>query len=339
MKVLTFGEIMLRLKTPENLRIVQSDAFEASYGGAEANVAVSLAMYEDSVDFLTKLPDNPVGLAALNELRRYGVDTSHVLRGGKRLGIYYFEKGSNIRPTNVVYDREYSAFSLADPKEFDWQEILKDVDIFYFSGVTPAVSDTVELAVRGALECCHKAGIRVICDLNYRAKMWDAAKAQSVMRELMPFVDLCIANDEDFESSLGIHAYDGDVSRGIDQIDSYKAGMQEIIRQYPNCKAVASVLRNIRTAEDGEWMGIYLENGVFYESPIHTVHSLEAVGAGDAFAAGLLHALIHKFTPQDQIDFSIAASVLKLMIQHDFNLVSESEVMRVMKSGSKNLQR
>lgn len=339
MKVLTFGEIMLRLKTPENLRIVQSDAFEASYGGAEANVAVSLAMYEDPVDFLTKLPDNPVGLAALNELRRYGVDTSHVLRGGKRLGIYYFEKGSNIRPTNVVYDREYSAFSLADPKEFDWQEILKDVDIFYFSGVTPAVSDTVELAVREALECCRKAGIRVICDLNYRAKMWDTAKAQSVMRELMPFVDLCIANDEDFESSLGIHAYDGDVSRGIDQIDSYKAGMQEIIRQYPNCKAVASVLRNIRTAEDGEWMGIYLENGIFYESPIHTVHSLEAVGAGDAFAAGLLHALIHKFTPQDRIDFSIAASVLKLMIQHDFNLVSESEVMRVMKSGSKNLQR
>ncbi len=338
-KVVTFGEIMLRLKTPEYLRIVQAGQFEASYGGAEANVAVSLAMLGDPVSFVTKLPDNPVGLAALNEVRRYGVDASRIVRGGDRLGVYFFEKGTNIRPTNVVYDRKYSALSLCSAEEFDWETILEDADIFYFSGVTPAVSKSVEQAVRAALQYCQAHGIEVVCDLNYRSKMWSEKDAQAVMRDLMQYVTLCIANDEDFESSLGIHAYDGDVSRGIDQIDSYKRGMQEILEQYPDCKAVASVLRNLHSVEDGEWMGIYLKDGVFYESPVHTVHSLEAVGAGDAFAGGLLHALVQAYDPQQLIDFSIAASVLKLMIQRDFNVVTENDILRVVKSGGTNLQR
>ena len=315
-KTVTFGEIMLRLKTPEHLRIVQTDGFEASYGGAEANVAVSLAVLKDPVSFVTKLPDNPVGTAALNEVRRYGVDTSKVVVGGSRLGIYFFEKGTDIRPTNVVYDREGSALALSKAEEFHWDEILKDTDIFYFSGVTPTV-----------------------CDLNYRSKMWGITKAQSVMGELMNYVTLCIANDEDFESSLGIHAYDGDISKGIDQIDSYKAGMKEIQSRYPGCKAVASVLRNMYTAEDGDWLGIYLKDGVFYESPVHKVHSFEAVGAGDAFAGALLHSLVREFEPQELIDFSISASVLKLMIQRDFNLVTENEIQRVMESKAANLQR
>lgn len=169
--------------------------------------------------------------------------------------------------------------------------------------------------------------------------MWSTEKAQSVMKQLMNYVDLCIANDEDFESSLGIHAFDGDLSHGINQIDDYKRGMLEITKQYPNCKAVASVLRNIHTVEDGQWMGIYLCDGKFYESPIHTVHSLEAVGAGDAFAAGLLHALVKGFSPQKLIDFSIAASIMKLMIQHDFNVVSEEEIFKIMKSKEVNLSR
>lgn len=339
MKIVTFGEIMLRLKTPENLRIIQSTDFEASYGGAEANVAVSLAMFEDQVSFVTKLPENPVGLAALNEVRRFGVDTSHVIRGGKRLGIYYFERGTNIRPTNVVYDREFSALALSSPEEFDWEKILKDTDIFYFSGVTPAVSASVCQTVRNALEYCKAQGIQVVCDLNYRSKMWDTHKSQQVMKELMNYVTLCIANDEDFEAALGIHAFDGDVAHGIEQIDTYKAGMEEIQRQYPDCQAVASVLRNMHTVEDGDWMGIYLKDGKFYESPVHTVHSLEAVGAGDAFAGGLLHALVRGFDPQKTIDFSITASVLKLMIQHDFNVVNEADVLRIMKSQDRNLQR
>lgn len=339
MKIVTFGEIMLRLKTPEHLRIIQSQNFEASYGGAEANVAVSLAMLEDNVSFLTKVPDNPVGMAALKEIRGYGVNTDLVLKGGKRLGIYYFEKGSNIRQTNVVYDREYSAISLAKPEEFCWENILQDVDIFYFSGVTPAISDNIEIALTEALKYCKEHNIQVVCDLNYRGKMWSTEKAQSVMKQLMNYVDLCIANDEDFESSLGIHAFDGDLSHGINQIDDYKRGMLEITKQYPNCKAVASVLRNIHTVEDGQWMGIYLCDGKFYESPIHTVHSLEAVGAGDAFAAGLLHALVKRFSPQKLIDFSIAASIMKLMIQHDFNVVSEEEIFKIMKSKEVNLSR
>lgn len=339
MKVLTFGEIMLRLKTPEYLRILQSDTFEASYGGAESNVAVSLAMFGDPVAFVTKLPDNPVGLAALNEVRKFGVDTSRVIQGGSRLGIYYFEKGSDIRPTNVVYDREYSALALSDAAEFDWESILEGVDIFYFSGVTPAVSESVEQAVAAALAYCRTHGILTVCDLNYRSKMWSQEKAQNVMKRLMKEIDLCIANDEDFEAALGIHAFDGDMAHGIDQIDSYKKGMEEILRQYPECRAVASVLRNMHTVEDGEWMGIYLKDGKFYESPVHTVHALEAVGAGDAFAGGLLHALVNGFDPQKTIDFAITASVMKLMVQHDFNIVEEKEVLRVMKTGDTNLQR
>ena len=331
MKILTFGEIMLRLKTPEHLRIVQANGFEASYGGAESNVAVSLSILGDDAAFLTKLPDNPVGNAAFNELRRYGVDTSRILRGGPRLGIYYFEKGNDIRPTSVLYDRAGSALAKASATEFDWEALL--------SGITPAISPSVEQAVSNALNYCHTHGITVICDLNYRAKMWSREKAQSIMKELMQYVDLCIANDEDFEATLGIHAFDGDMAHGIDQIETYRQGMQKIQELYPNCKAVASVLRNLKTAEDGEWMGIYLKDGHFYESPIHTVHSLEAVGAGDAFAGALIHSLVHQFSPQKLIDFSITASVMKLMIQHDFNLVSEEEILRIMKTGETNVNR
>ena len=329
MKILTFGEIMLRLKTPEHLRIVQANGFEASYGGAESNVAVSLSTLGDDAAFLTKLPDNPVGNAAFNELRRYGVDTSRILRGGPRLGIYYFEKGNDIRPTSVLYDRAGSALAKASATEFDWEALLSGIDIFFFSGVTPAISPSVEQAVSNALNYCHTHGITVICDLNYRAKMWSREKAQSVMKKLMQYVDLCIANDEDFEAALGIHAFDGDMAQG----------MQKIQELYPNCSAVASVLRNLKTAEDGEWMGIYLKDGHFYESPIHTVHSLEAVGAGDAFAGALIHGLVHQFSPQKLIDFSITASVMKLMIQHDFNLVSEDEILRIMKTGETNVIR
>ena len=169
--------------------------------------------------------------------------------------------------------------------------------------------------------------------------MWSREKAQSVMKELMQYVDLCIANDEDFEAALGIHAFDGDMAHGIDQIETYRQGMLKIQELYPNCKAVASVLRNLKTAEDGEWMGIYLKDRHFYESPIHTVHSLEAVGAGDAFAGALIHGLVHQFSPQKLIDFSITASVMKLMVQHDFNLVSEEEILRIMKTGETNVSR
>ena len=232
-----------------------------------------------------------------------------------------------------------AAIAMAKAEEFDWKKLLDGVDLFYFSGITPAISTEIEKALENALALCREKKIRVVCDLNYRGKMWSTKDAQRVMRRLMAYVDVCIANDEDFESSLGIPAYDGDMSRGIEQIESYKEGMLEIQKQFPNCKAVASVLRNLYTVEDGDWMGIYLKDGKFYESPVHKVHSFEAVGAGDAFGAGLIHAMLHDFEPQKAIDFAISASVLKLMIQHDANVASETEIEQIMKQGGTNLQR
>lgn len=228
---------------------------------------------------------------------------------------------------------------MSQPSEYHWENILEPGDVFYFSGVTPAVSKYVEDTVRSALKYCKENDIRVICDLNYRGKMWSKEQAQVVMRDLMQYVDVCIANDEDFEATLGIHAFDGNLSTGIDQIDTYKEGMLEITRQFPNVKSVTSVLRNMHTVEEGDWMGIYYVDGKFYQSPIHRVHSLEAVGAGDAYGAAFVHGLINGFDPQKTVDFAISASVLKLMIQHDFNVVTEEDVFKIMNSKNTNLSR
>lgn len=325
---------MLRLKPPGFSRILQAGSFEAAYGGAEANVAVSLSMLGDDAACLSKLPENPLGEAALGTLRRYGADTSRILRGGPRLGVYYFEKGTSVRPTRVVYDRAGSSFATAKRSEFDWPALLDGVDAFYFSGITPAVSGELAGAVKDALACCRDRGVTVVCDLNYRAKMWAPEKARSVMGEILPFVNVCIANDEDFEASLGIRAFDGDMSRGIDQIESFRFGMQEIVKRWPNCTTVASVLRNIRSVEESDWMGILLQDGKFYESPVHSVHVMEGVAAGDAFGAGLMHGLLHRAPLQETVDFAIAASVLKLTIGGDLNLVTEPEVRAVMEKGS-----
>lgn len=333
MKVLTFGEMMLRLKPPAFSRILQTNSFEATYGGAEANVATSLSLFHDDVAYLSKLPKNPLGEAALGTLRRFGVDTSRVLRGGPRLGTYYFEKGTSVRPTSVVYDRAGSSIATAKRTEFNWPVLLDGIDAFYFSGITPAISDELAGAVKDALVYCKEHKITVVSDLNYRGKMWSPEKAQSVMKQLMPYIDVCIANDEDFEATLGIHAFDGDMSRGLEQIDSYRAGMQEITKCYPNCKTVVSVLRNIHSVEESDWMGILLKDGKFYDSPIRSVHVMEGVAAGDAFGAGLMHCMVNQMEPQETIDFSITASVLKLTIGGDLNLVTEPEVRAAMKKG------
>lgn len=334
MKVLTFGEMMLRLKPPAFQRILQATSFEAGYGGAEANVAISLSIFGDDVACLTKLPENPLGEAALGTLRRFGVDTSRVLRGGPRLGTYYFEKGTGCRPTRVVYDRAGSSFATAKRSDFDWPSLLNGIDAFYFSGITPAISDDHAGAVADALACCKKKGIPVVCDLNYRGKMWSTEKARTVMNSLMPFVTVCIANDEDFEATLGIRAFDGDMSRGIEQIDSYRAGMQEIVRRYPNCKIVASVLRNIQSVEESDWLGILLQDGKFCESPIQHAHVMEGVAGGDSFGAALVHGLLNRWDPEQVIGFAIAAGVLKMTIGGDLNLVTEQEVRAAMQKGS-----
>lgn len=334
MKILTFGEMMLRLKPLAFERILQTTGFEAAYGGAEANVAVSLAQLHHDSAYLTKLPENPLGEAALGTLRKYGVDTSKVLRGGPRLGMYFFEKGNGARSTGVVYDRAGSSIATANHSEFDWTSILGDVDVFYFSGITPAISAELESALKAALNYCKEYNITVVCDLNYRGKMWKPERAQQVMAGLMPYVDVCVANDEDFEACLGIRAFDGDLSHGIEQKDNFCNGMKEITRKYPNCKIVASVLRNIHSVEQSDWMAILYQNEKFYETPVHKINVMEGVAAGDAFGAGLVHGLVSKLEPQETIDFAIAASVLKLSISGDLNLVTEAEIRAAMSKGS-----
>lgn len=333
-KVLSFGEMMLRLKPPANERILQTTTFEGTYGGAEANVAVSLALLGNSVAYLSKFPDNLLGDSAVATLRKYGVDTTKVLRDEGRLGIYFFEKGASVRSTNVVYDRAYSTFSKAKASDFNWEEIFSDVDYFYFSGITPAISDELETAVLEACVYCQTHHIPVVCDMNYRGKMWSTEKARSVMTKLMNYVTICIAHDEDFEATLGIKAFDGDSTSGIDQEESFKAAMKEVKKRYPNCQIVTSILRNIHSVEDSEWKAILLTDDTFYETDIYKMHVMEGVAAGDAFGAGLMHGLLHDYEPEKALRFGLAASVLKLTITGDLNLVSEEDIKKVMTAGS-----
>lgn len=329
-KIVTFGEMMLRLKPQENERIIQSSQFSALYGGAEANVAVSLSLLGDHAQFVSKFPDHAVGQAALGTLRRYGVDTSQVLLGGPRLGIYFFEKGASIRNTSVVYDRAGSSFAVSKAAEYDWDNILADADYFYFSGITPAISAELTQAILSACQFCLNHQIKVICDLNYRGKMWTPQQAQATMNQLMPYVDICLAHDEDFEASLGIKAFDGDMSHGIEQKDDFISGMKAIMAKYPNIKTVASVLRDIYSVEDSQWMALMIDHGQVFETPIYQIHVWEGVAAGDAFGAGLIHGLVKNYNPQDCLNFALAASVLKLTISGDLNLVNEKEILEVM---------
>ncbi|WP_047998583.1 sugar kinase [Lactiplantibacillus herbarum] len=339
MKVATFGEMMLRLKPSESKRILQSDSFEVAYGGAEANVAVSLALQGDESAYISKLPKNLLGDSALGTLRKFGVDTEKVHRGGSRLGIYFFEKGASVRGTNVVYDREGSSFATAQSDEFEWSEILTGVNYFYFSGITAAISNELRLAILDACKYCGKHDIEVIFDTNFRGKMWTPDEAQAFSKKVMPYVNVVLANDEDFEASLGIKAFDGDMRHGLDQKDSFKAGMREVIHQYPNCHTVASILRNINSVEDSKWSALLLRDGDFFESVVYKLHIYEGVASGDAFGAGLLHGFLHEFKGQEQVDYAIAASVLKLTVSGDLNLVSESEIRSIMQDGGSAMNR
>ncbi|MBK0348033.1 sugar kinase [Aerococcaceae bacterium zg-ZJ1578] len=334
MKVLTFGEMMLRLKTPNNERILQAQSFEASYGGAEANVAISLAVLGNEVAYLSKFPRNLLGTAAENTLKKYGVDTSKLLKGEGRLGTYYFEKGASVRSTNVIYDRKGSVLEQAKADEFDWKTIFADVDYFYLSGITPAISKEMQKACLAACLYCKEQNIPIALDLNYRSKMWSTQEAQEVISTIMQYVTICMAHDEDFEATLGIKAFDGDSSRGINQKETFKSAMREVQQRFPNIKMVASVLRNIYSVEDSQWSGLLLKDDTFYETSIYDVHVMEGVAAGDAFGAGLLHGILHQYDNQKLIDFALSASVLKLTITGDLNLVSEAEIMAAMNTNA-----
>ncbi len=324
-KVITFGEIMLRLNPEGYLRFVQAEKFEASYAGGEANVAVSLANYGLDASFVTKLPDNEIGQSAVNSLRRYGVDTKEIVKGGQRLGIYFVEKGASQRQSKVIYDRAASSISLADKSDFDWKNIFKGADWFHFTGITPALGGNLpEICLMACMEAKNQ-GLTVSCDLNYRGKLWTREAAGKCMRNLMPYVDVCIANEEDAKDVFGIEAENTDIASGKLNHEGYISVARQIADEF-GCKAVAITLRSSISAFDNKWAGMLYQNGKAYFSPSYDVHIVDRVGGGDSFGGGLIYSLIEEYDSQSAINFAVAASCLKHSIEHDYNLMSVGEV-------------
>jgi len=325
MKVVCFGEIMMRLNPEGYRRFVQADRFEASYAGGEANVAVSLANYGLDASFVTKLPSNPLGEAARNAVRRYGVETDDIVWGGPRLGVYFVEKGASQRASKVVYDRAGSSIALAKRGDFDWTRIFKGVKWFHFTGITPALGGELPAICLDALKYCKAHKITVSCDLNYRGKLWSKAEAGKCMAKLVPFVDTLIANEADAADVFGIVGEGSDVESGRLDKAGYASVAEQLIRRF-GCKRVAITLRTSLSASDNLWAGMLHDGRRAYFSPEYRVHIVDRVGGGDSFGGGLIYALATGRKPQAAIDFAVAASCLKHSIEHDFNLVSVAEV-------------
>lgn len=327
MKIVTFGEIMMRLNPEGYRRFVQADRFETSYAGGEANVAVSLANYGLDVSFVTKLPDNPLGEAARNAVRQFGVDTSDIVWGGSRLGIYFVEKGASQRPSRVVYDRVGSSIALAKRSDFDWHKILKGAKWFHFTGITPALGGELPAICLDALKVCKAKKITVSCDLNYRGKLWTKAEAGKCMSELVPFVDVLIANEADAADVFGIKAKGTDVDSGKLDKHGYVSVAEQLVKRF-GVKKVAITLRTSLSASRNLWSGMLfdtkLEKAFF--SPEYDITIVDRVGGGDSFGGGLIYALASGGLPQAAIEFAVAASCIKHTIEHDFNLVTAAEV-------------
>lgn len=327
MKIVTFGEIMMRLNPEGYTRFVQAERFEASYAGGEANVAVSLANFGLDAAFVTKLPANPLGEAARNAVRRFGVETKDIVWGGPRLGVYFVEKGASQRASKVVYDRAGSAIALARRGDFDWAKILKGVRWFHFTGITPALGGDLPAICLDALKWCRAHRITVSCDLNYRGKLWTKAEAGACMEKLVPYVDVLIANEADAADVFGIVGKGSDVERGRLDKAGYVSVAEQLIARF-GCKKVAITLRTSLSAFDNLWAGMLYDakakKAVF--STEYKLHIVDRVGGGDSFGGGLIYALATGRGPQASIDFAVAASALKHSIEHDFNLVSVAEV-------------
>ncbi len=324
-KLITMGEIMLRLSPAGFGRFVQAEQLDAVYGGGEANVAVSLANYGHNVYFVTKLPANDIAQAAVNSLRRFGVRTEEIVRGGDRIGIYYMERGSAMRPSKVIYDRAHSSIAEAEVADFDFERIFDGATWFHFTGITPAISDKAAALTLEACKAAKKAGATISCDLNYRAKLWTPAKAQSVMRPLMDYVDVCIGNEEDAERCLGFRP-DADVNAGRTDADGYKEIFRRMYDTF-HFKYVASTLRESYSASHNGWKAIIYNGEEFYESRRYDIAPIvDRVGGGDAFAGGLIHGLLTKASQGEALEFAVAASALKHTIAGDVNMVSAAEV-------------
>lgn len=338
-KVITMGEIMLRLSSPGNSRFVQSESFDVNYGGGEANVAVSLQHYGNEAYFVSKVPEHEIGQAAINSLRRFGVHVDFVARGGERLGIYYLETGSSVRPSKVIYDRAHSSISEATPDDFDFDAIFRDADWFHWSGITPALSKNMSECVRRACIAAKKAGVTVSCDLNYRKKLWSPEEAQKVMCPLMEYVDVCIGNEEDAEKCLGFRP-DADVESGNTDADGYKNICRGMVKAY-GFKYVVSTLRESFSASHNGWKAMIYDGKEFYKSRRYEISPIvDRVGGGDSFSAGIIHGLANGRPMDWALEFAVAASALKHTIPGDVNMVSLSEVESLMKgSGNGRVER
>lgn len=317
---------MLRLSpSGQNVRFVQADRFDVIYGGGEANVAVSCANYGHHATFVTKLPAHEIGQSAINALRRYGVDTSHIARGGNRIGIYYAETGVSMRPSKVIYDRAGSSISEAKPADFDFDAIMEGADWFHWSGITPAISDSAAELTRLACEAAKRHGVTVSVDLNFRKKLWTSEKAQQVMRPLMQYVDVCIGNEEDAQLCLGFKP-DADVEGGNTDADGYKGIFEQMHREF-GFKYVVSTLRESLSASHNGWKAMIFDGNEFYVSKRYDILPIiDRVGGGDSFSGGLIHGLLTKQSMGVALEFAVAASALKHTINGDFNMVSAEEV-------------
>ena len=327
-KIVTLGELMLRLAPEGYYRILQAEKYLATFGGGEANVAVSLANYGMDAAFVSKFPAHEVGQSAVNSLRKFGVDTSKILRGGPRMGVYYVEKGASQRPSKVIYDRAGSSFAVSSPDEYDWDKIFDGVDWFHFTGITPALSENCAEICMQACKKAKEKGITVSCDLNYRNKLWTKQKAREVMTTLMPYVDVCISNEEDANDVFGIKAKDTDVTSGQLNKAAYESVAQQLKETF-GFKYVAITLRTSLSANDNKWAGMLYDGKNAYLSKEYNVHIVDRVGGGDSFGGGLIYALLENYDCQSAIEFAVAASCLKHSIEGDYNMVTVDEVKKL----------
>ncbi len=338
-KIVTFGELMLRLAPNGYLRFVQSDELEATFGGAEGNVAVSLANFGEHAVFVTKLPAHEIGQMAVNSLRKFGVDTSEIVRGGSRVGIYYCEKGASQRPSKVIYDRAGSAFALSSPADYDWANIFNGARWFHVTGITPALGQNVAEITIAACKAAKEAGLTVSTDLNYRKKLWTREEAGKVMSEVCKYVDYCIANEEDAKDVFGISAENTDIDSGKLDREGYIEVAKKLTERF-GFKGVAITLRESISANDNNWSAMLYSGGEAFFSRRYSMHIVDRVGGGDSFGAGLIYSLANGASAQQAIEFAVAASCLKHSVEGDYNMVSVDEVNALAKgSGSGRVQR
>jgi 2-dehydro-3-deoxygluconokinase len=333
-KIMTFGEIMLRLSPPGALRFGQARSFDVVYGGGESNVAVTLANFGLATEFVTRLPANEIGDACLQYLRQYNVGTQYILRGGERLGIYFLETGSVMRGSQVVYDRANSSLATIKSGMVDWETVFQNAAWFHWTGITPAISEGAAGVCLEAVEAAHKMGVTVSCDLNYRAKLWKWGKpAREIMEQLVTRSDVAIGNEEDAEKVFGIKAPETNINTGKVSSEQYAYVCDELHKKFQNLKTIAITLRGSISASHNTWSAILWQDGQIYSAPIYNItHIVDRVGGGDSFMGGLIYGLLNfPDKPQKTLDFAVAASALKHTVFGDFNLVTVPEVEKLMK--------